>query len=165
MTLPGIGLADHEDEPVGPWRSALAIAILLLVRLCGPRLRAIACMLVALVAVLALSAATATGARRETPTCAWGASSVSAEVVDGHLVTSQPSTSGCTPQRALPHAHTVDPAGEIKNGNVNFKLTTNRLPNRRPRRLDVRTTTGPATHFGHVITLPDWPNPRRSSTA
>jgi hypothetical protein len=67
-----------------------------LVRLCGQRLGVIACLLVALVAVLALSAATATGARRE-PTCTWGASSVQAEVVDGTVITSQPATSGCIP--------------------------------------------------------------------
>jgi hypothetical protein len=66
-----------------------------LVRLCGQRLRVIACLFVALVAVLTLSAATATGARREPTTCTWGASSVRAEVVDGNLVASQPATSGC----------------------------------------------------------------------
>jgi hypothetical protein len=67
------------------------------VRLCGQRLRVIPCLFVALVAVLTLSAATATGARREPTTCTWGASSVRAEVVDGNLVTSQPATSGCIP--------------------------------------------------------------------
>lgn len=66
-------------------------------RLCGQRLRLIACLVVALVALLALSAATATGARREQGGCTWGASSVQAEVVDGAVVTSQPATSGCIP--------------------------------------------------------------------
>ena len=68
-----------------------------LVMLCGQRLRVIACLFIALVAALTLSAATATGARHEPPTCAWGASSVGAEVVDGNLVASQPETSGCIP--------------------------------------------------------------------
>jgi hypothetical protein len=67
-----------------------------LVRFCGQRFRVIACLFVAFVAVLALSAATATGAGRE-PTCTWGASSVRAEVVDGNLVTLQSATSGCVP--------------------------------------------------------------------
>jgi hypothetical protein len=66
-------------------------------RLCGQRLRLIACLCIAFVAVLALSAATATGAGREPTSCTWGASSVQAEVVDGAVVTSQPATSGCIP--------------------------------------------------------------------
>lgn len=68
-----------------------------LVRLCGLRLRVIGCVLVALVAVLTLSASTAMGAKPEPTTCTWGASSVRAEIVDGNLVTSQPATSGCIP--------------------------------------------------------------------
>jgi len=68
-----------------------------LVRLCGQRLRVIACLFVALAAVLTLSAATATGAKSEPTTCTWGASSIRAEVVDGNVVTSQPATSGCIP--------------------------------------------------------------------
>jgi hypothetical protein len=67
------------------------------VRLGGQRLRIGACLFVALVAVLTLSAATATGAMGEPTTCTWGASSVSAEVVDGNVVTSEPATSGCIP--------------------------------------------------------------------
>lgn len=67
------------------------------VRLCGLRLRVIACLLIALVAVLTLSAATAVGAKRDPTTCTWGASSVRAEILDGNLVTSQPATSGCIP--------------------------------------------------------------------
>ena len=68
-----------------------------LVRLCGQRFRVIACLFVALLGVLTLSAATATGAQREPTTCTWGASSVRAEVVDGNLVTLQSATSGCIP--------------------------------------------------------------------
>jgi hypothetical protein len=67
------------------------------VRLCGQRLRIIACLFIALVAVLTPSAATAMGAKREPTICTWGASSVRAEIVDGNLVTSQPATSGCIP--------------------------------------------------------------------
>jgi len=68
-----------------------------LVMLCGQRLRVLACLIVSLVAVLTLSAATAMGAEPEPTTCTWGASSVSAEIVDGRVVTSEPATSGCIP--------------------------------------------------------------------
>ena len=68
-----------------------------LMRLCGQRFRLLACLSIALVAVLMLNAATATGAKPEPTTCSWGASSVQAEVVDGTVVTSQPATSGCIP--------------------------------------------------------------------
>ena len=53
----------------------------------------------ALVAVLALSAAQATGAKRRgsDPACTWGASSVQARVVDGVIVTPQPTVTGCIP--------------------------------------------------------------------
>jgi hypothetical protein len=67
------------------------------VRLCGQRLRVIACLFVALVAALTLSASTATGAKSDPTPCTWGASSVRAEVVDGKVVTTQPATSGCIP--------------------------------------------------------------------
>lgn len=67
------------------------------VRFGGLRLRVIACLFAALVAVLTLSAATATGSMREPTACTWGASSVQAEVVDGEVVATEPSTSGCIP--------------------------------------------------------------------
>jgi hypothetical protein len=65
------------------------------VRLCGNRLRVSACLFLALVAVLALSSAQATGAKRQQTDCTWGASSIRAEVVDGRFVVSPPATSGC----------------------------------------------------------------------
>jgi len=62
-----------------------------------PRFRLVACLLIALIAVTALTSA-ATGAKREpAPNCTWGASSVRAEVVDGQIVVGQPTTSGCIP--------------------------------------------------------------------
>jgi hypothetical protein len=86
-----------EDEPSGPWRFGSAVAILITVRLCGPRFRLVACLVLALTAVTALTSA-ATGAKREPgPNCTWGASSVRAEVVDGQIVVGQPTTSGCIP--------------------------------------------------------------------
>jgi hypothetical protein len=67
------------------------------VRFCGHRLRVSACLLFALVTVLTLSSAQATGAKRKLNDCTWGASSIRAEVVDGKLVVSPPATSGCIP--------------------------------------------------------------------
>jgi hypothetical protein len=67
------------------------------VRLCAYRLRVSACLLLALVAVLALSSAQATGAKRHQTDCTWGASSIRAKVVDGKFVVSPPATSGCIP--------------------------------------------------------------------
>jgi len=67
------------------------------VRFCGHRLRVGACLLFALVAVLMLSSAQATGAKRQQTDCTWGASSARAEVVDGKFVVSPPATSGCIP--------------------------------------------------------------------
>jgi hypothetical protein len=66
-----------------------------LVRVSGLRLRLFACLLIALVAVLTLTSATALGAKHDPPTCTWGASSVHAEIVDGNVVASEPATSGC----------------------------------------------------------------------
>jgi hypothetical protein len=68
------------------------------VRFCGHRLRVGACLLFALVGVLTLSSAQATGAQRQRTDCTWGASSIRAEVVDGAFVVSQPATSGCIPR-------------------------------------------------------------------
>jgi hypothetical protein len=68
------------------------------VSFCGPRsVIAVSAVIVALVAVLALRSAQATGAKRDQKPCAWGASSVSAEMVDGKLVVSPVATSGCIP--------------------------------------------------------------------
>jgi hypothetical protein len=44
--------------------------------------------------MLALGGATAEGAKRD---CTWGASSITAEYVNGQLVESQPVTTGCIP--------------------------------------------------------------------
>jgi len=52
----------------------------------------------AVVTVLALRSAQATGARRDQAPCLWGASSVSAEEVDGKVVVSPVATSGCIPK-------------------------------------------------------------------
>jgi hypothetical protein len=62
------------------------------------RLLVTLCLVVAAVAaVLTLRAAQATGANRDQAPCTWGASSVSAEEIDGKLVVSPAATSGCTP--------------------------------------------------------------------
>jgi hypothetical protein len=53
----------------------------------------------ALVTVLGLSASQATGAKKTRAECTWGASSVQAQIVDGRIVSSAPSTSGCIPAR------------------------------------------------------------------
>jgi hypothetical protein len=56
--------------------------------------------MLALVALLALSAAQATGAKAKggtDPGCTWGASSVRAEVVDSRIVASEPTVTGCIP--------------------------------------------------------------------
>jgi hypothetical protein len=37
------------------------------------------------------------GAKRQGEACTWGASSITAEVVDGQLVESQPVLTGCAP--------------------------------------------------------------------
>jgi hypothetical protein len=69
------------------------------VRFCGPRLLVSACVVVAAVAaVLALTFAQASGARHDQTPCTWGASSVSAELVDGKVVVSPVATSGCIPK-------------------------------------------------------------------
>ena len=67
------------------------------VRFCGHRLRVSASLLFALVAVLTLSSAQATGAKRQRTDCTWGASSTRAEVVAGKLLVAPPATSGCIP--------------------------------------------------------------------
>ncbi len=67
------------------------------VRFCGHRLRVSACLLFALVPVLTLSSAQATGAQLQRTDCTWGASSIRAEVVGGKFVVSPPVTSGCIP--------------------------------------------------------------------
>ena len=48
-------------------------------------------------ALLAVSGASARGTRKSDPDCTWGASSVTATLVNGQLVESQPQTSGCIP--------------------------------------------------------------------
>jgi hypothetical protein len=68
------------------------------VRLSGHRLGISACLLFTLLAVLALSSAQATDAKRPRTDCTWGASSIRAEVVDGKFVVSAPATSGCIPK-------------------------------------------------------------------
>jgi hypothetical protein len=64
------------------------------------RSRALVWLVIALIALLALSAASATGAghRRSDDSCTWGASSVRAHVVDGRVVTSTPTVTGCIPK-------------------------------------------------------------------
>jgi hypothetical protein len=69
------------------------------VRFCGLRLLvSIALVIAAAAAVLALPSAQATGGRNDQTPCLWGASSISAEEVDGQLVVSPPATSGCIPK-------------------------------------------------------------------
>ena len=64
------------------------------------RSRALVCVLIGLLALLALTAASATGARqkRGDDSCTWGASSMRAQVVDGQVVATTPSVSGCIPK-------------------------------------------------------------------
>jgi hypothetical protein len=69
------------------------------VRFCGPRLLLnVLLVLVAVLAVLVLSSAQANGARHDQAPCMWGASSVSAEMVNGKDVVSPVATSGCVPK-------------------------------------------------------------------
>jgi hypothetical protein len=69
------------------------------VRFCGPRPLVSVCFVIAAAAaVLAMPAAQATGAKRDQAPCTWGASSVSAEMVDGKDVVSPVATSGCIPK-------------------------------------------------------------------
>jgi hypothetical protein len=71
----------------------------LAVRFCGLRpLVSIGVVFAAAAAVLVLPSAQATGARRDQAPCTWGASSVSAEVLNGKLVVSPTATSGCVPK-------------------------------------------------------------------
>jgi hypothetical protein len=67
-------------------------------RFCGLRLLSFCLAITTAVGVLALRSAQATGARRDEAPCMWGASSVSAEVVDGKVVVSPATTSGCIPK-------------------------------------------------------------------
>jgi hypothetical protein len=53
---------------------------------------------VALVTVFGLSAAQATGAKKRRAECTFGASSIRAHMVNGKIVSSAPSTSGCIPR-------------------------------------------------------------------
>jgi hypothetical protein len=60
--------------------------------------RAVLCTTLALVALLSLTAAQATGAKPHRDTgCTWGASSVRAHIVDGRILVSPPVTTGCVP--------------------------------------------------------------------
>ena len=67
------------------------------VSICGPRLLLICLAIAAAAAVLALKSASADGARSDQQPCLWGASSASAETVDGKVVVSPAATSGCIP--------------------------------------------------------------------
>ena len=68
------------------------------VRFSGRLLVSVCLVIAAVAAVLALKAAQATGASRDQAPCMWGASSVSAEEVDGKLLVSPAATSGCIPK-------------------------------------------------------------------
>jgi hypothetical protein len=98
MRRTAIGLAAFEDEPRGPWCSGSPLRHPRGVRFCGLRPISVCLVIAAAVAVLALRSAQATGARPDQAPCTWGASSVSAEVVDGKLVISPAATSGCIPK-------------------------------------------------------------------
>jgi hypothetical protein len=70
-----------------------------LVRFCGARkFVSVLLAVAAALTVLASKSAQATGARRDQAPCLWGASSVSAEEVDGKVVVSPVATSGCIPK-------------------------------------------------------------------
>jgi hypothetical protein len=99
--LPGVvvGLGVVEDEPHGPWRSKLSLGILNAVRFCGGHsLLSVLLVIATVAAVLTLRSAQASGARDDQAPCTWGASSVSAEMVDGKFVVSPVATSGCIPK-------------------------------------------------------------------
>jgi hypothetical protein len=69
------------------------------VRFCGLRPLVCVCLVIAaVVGVLAWRSAQADGARPDQAPCLWGASSVSAEMVDGKVVVSPMATSGCIPK-------------------------------------------------------------------
>jgi hypothetical protein len=69
------------------------------VRFCGPRpVVSVLLVIGAVMAVLVLTSAQAHGARHDQTPCLWGASSVSAETVDGKDVVSPVATSGCIPK-------------------------------------------------------------------
>lgn len=68
------------------------------VRFSGRLLVNVCLLIAAVAAVLTLRAAQATGASRDQAPCLWGASSVSAEEVDGKIVVSPAATSGCIPK-------------------------------------------------------------------
>jgi len=53
---------------------------------------------VTLAAGLTLSIASARGASHDDGSCTWGASSITAQFVDGKFVESQPVTTGCVPR-------------------------------------------------------------------
>ena len=67
------------------------------VSICGSRLLVICLAIAAVTGVLALRSASA-DARRDQQPCLWGASSVSAEKVNGKVVVSPVATSGCIPK-------------------------------------------------------------------
>jgi hypothetical protein len=52
----------------------------------------------ALVTVFGLTAAQATGAKKGGAECTWGASSIQAHIVDGQIVSTAPSVTGCIPR-------------------------------------------------------------------
>jgi hypothetical protein len=62
--------------------------------------RALVWVVIALVVVFALSAASATGARqqRRGDSCTSGASSIRAQMVDGRIVVTTPAVTGCVPK-------------------------------------------------------------------
>jgi hypothetical protein len=69
------------------------------VRFCGLRLVVGVCVVIAAAAaVLTLRSAQAPGARNDQAPCVWGASSVSAETVNGKVEVSPVATSGCIPK-------------------------------------------------------------------
>ncbi|HEX6491707.1 MAG TPA: hypothetical protein VF002_10110 [Gaiellaceae bacterium] len=63
-----------------------------------PSLRLSLCLALALLALLGLPAAQATGARGAPAACTGGASSIRAERLGGRIVVSAPATSGCIPR-------------------------------------------------------------------
>lgn len=65
------------------------------VRFCGPRLLVSLCLVAAAVAAVLALALKASGASHDQTPCTWGASSVSAENVNGKDVVSPVATSGC----------------------------------------------------------------------
>jgi hypothetical protein len=60
-------------------------------------MRRIGVIAAAALAAIVVSSGSASSAPKAHAACSWGASSITAEVVDGKVVQSEPAVTGCTP--------------------------------------------------------------------